>query len=135
MSEGVTYAHAGLIHGCVAAGAARPSTRVADYQHPATSWLNPLANSNIAYMLVALDVSTKWKLVSPRFLTEPGQLQAIADAATVDPDATPAPARMWRERRAKKRKASETAADITDVKRRAAKKWLRGVTGCLGLQC
>ena len=64
-----------------------------------------------------------------------GQLQAIADAATVDPDATPAPARMWRERRAKKKKASETAEDITDAKRRAAKKWLRGVTGCLGLQC
>ena len=59
--------------------------------------------------------------MSPRFLTEPGQLQAIADAATVDPDATPAPARMWKERRAKK-KASETAADISDVKRRAAKK-------------
>ena len=80
-------------------------------------------------------MSTKWKLVSPRFLTSPEQLRAIADDATVDPDATPAPARMWRERRAKKRKASETAADISDAKRRAAKKWLRGVTGCLGLQC
>ena len=55
--------------------------------------------------------------------------------SAIQPDATPAPARMWKERRAKKKKASETAADISDVKRRAAKKWLRGVTGCLGLQC
>ena len=73
--------------------------------------------------------------MSPRFLTSSDQLRAIADDATVDPDATPAPAKMWRERRAKKKKASETAEDITDAKRRAAKKWLRGVTGCLGLQC
>ena len=95
-----------------------------------------LAGLDVAKLkLVALDVSTKWKLVSPRFLTEPGQLQAIADAATVDPDATPAPAKMWKTKRAKHKKAPETAEDITDVKRRAAKKWLRGVTGCLGLKC
>ena len=95
-----------------------------------------LAGLDVAKLkLVALDVSTKWKLVSPRFLTDSDQLRAIADDATVDPEATPAPAKMWKTKRAKKKKASETAEDITDAKRRAAKKWLRGVTGCLGLQC
>lgn len=75
-----------------------------------------------ALQLVALDVSTKWKLVQPRFITSRDQLVALADAATADPRATPAPARAWRAKRRKKK-----APVDEDVARRAAKKWLRGV--------